>query len=655
MASDEGKMPRESTCEISPNDFEDVKEIGQLLIDITTTKADYILPYQISTFVVFICYQINDDMQKNPRNILCVIGFIINGLSNYLKDNAEFRDIIARMTEAELDDVFYGQLKEMLDTSPPEISVGGKKKKTLKRRKRGGMLNRFARLGRSATQGTAEVVGSIGTTIVNATTTIMKYIPKICEIIYVLYNLYMLLHYINLIRVKTINVVDDKDTIAFLKNITYGISFNGQPLLEPGNITNALETYKTLDSELKPYKEGKTYMDEFINTVLFTGGFVVSKILSRQNSVIGKLYTSSIEAQTMITVPGIGQMSEIFFGVLIKNARDDCLSDVTDADLLVEIDSMDTFLLQFAPELADYSTRFKNSMKRSLKLPIKAPKESIMYSPSAPGLTSTKIPFADENEDENENENESENEDENESENESEVGVSGDVDKSVVLKPVEKTGFLESILNKIYTPDTSKQASDFVSVVNRKSVVFSNSKIRGRCMVNSAQNTRSTIELEGKLILLQMDRLKLKFKTIWDMEHENTANALNHLYFISGWLLYYFRLHDKISSEVEKALVRRVQAQAAPAQAVPVQAQAAAAQAQAVPALLPGQQLLVAVADPNNPNGPRRIGLSPGRQRQGQQLQIENNPEGGRRRQTKKIRRRQTKKPKRITRKRGGR
>ena len=639
-ASDEGKMPRESTCEISPNDFEDVKEIGQLLIDITTTKADYILPYQISTFVVFICYQINDDMQKNPRNILCVIGFIINGLSNYLKDNAEFRDIIARMTKEELDDVFYGQLKEMLDTSPPEISIGGKKKKTLKRRKRGGMLNRFARLGRSATQGTAEVVGSIGTTIVNAATTIMKYIPKICEIIYVLYNLFMLLHYINLIRVKTINVVDDKDTIAFLKNITYGISFNGQPLLEPANITNALETYKTLDSELKPYKEGKTYMDEFINTVLFTGGFVVSQILNRQNSVIGKLYTSSIEAQTMITVPGIGQMSEIFFGVLIKNARDDCLSDVTDADLLVEIDSMDTFLLQFAPELADYSTRFKNSMKRSLKLPIKAPKESIMYSPSAPGLTSTKIPFADENEDENEDE------------DENEVGVSGDVDKSVVLKPVEKTGYLESILNKIYPPDTSKQASDFVSVVNRKSVVFSNSKIRGRCMVNSAQNTRSTIELEGKLILLQMDRLKLKFKTIWDMEHENTANALNHLYFISGWLLYYFRLHDKISSEVEKALVRRVQAQAAPAQAVPVQAAVAPVQA-AVPALLPGQQLLVAVADPNNPNGPRRIGLSPGRQRQGQvqgqQLQIENNPAGGRR--TK--RRRQTRKPRRITRKRG--
>lgn len=174
-------------------------------------------------------------------------------------------------------------------------------------------------------------------------------------------------------------------------------------------------------------------------------------------------------------------------------------------------------------------------------------------------------------------------------------------------------------------------------------------------MVNSAQNTRSTIELEGKLILLQMDRLKLKFKTIWDMEHENTANALNHLYFISGWLLYYFRLHDKISSEVEKALVRRVQAQAvaqaAPAQAVP--AQAAVAPAQAVPALLPGQQILVGVIDPNNPNGPRRVGLSPGRQRQGQgqgqQLQIENNPAGGRR--TK--RRRQTRKPRRITRKRG--
>ena len=78
--------PRNQKCGLNPNDPEDVRNFGGLLIDITTTKADYVLPFPITSLIIFIlkflkCYSrhplkvkvVEKEKEKKLRNIEGVV------------------------------------------------------------------------------------------------------------------------------------------------------------------------------------------------------------------------------------------------------------------------------------------------------------------------------------------------------------------------------------------------------------------------------------------------------------------------------------------------------------------------------------------------------------------------------------------------------
>ena len=551
--------PRNQKCGLNPNDPEDVKNFGELLVDITTTKADYVLPFPITSLIIFTCYQVMGDLQKDEffrkdiNKIYCLIGFITNGVSNFVKSRPDIKDSIDQMSEKELEDGIYPQIIEMLQSPPFEGKSGGKRKgkKTQKRRRRGGMLPRIGRMGSRAT---GPFISAASATVRNTyrlAGAINNWLPEIITVIWVLWNLFWFLYYVRLIRVKTGSALTPNDPVftEFVKNITLGVKSGDYPILDP-NVTSALVPLGNFTSEMQIYAPGETRVEEFMKNAKYLSAFLLGQILSRQYSFGNALVSSVQSVETLISVPGPNEMSKKLFRVVIKGMADDCFGDVSYENIIAESDYIAEIIREHAPLLAPYSKEFTDSIKAALPSDIEVSAESsIQGPPKLPGLTATDFSNMEEKGD-------LEDEDEDYEVVEEEIVASSE------LKPKENTGgisgFFNGIIDSVWATETGKKASDVITVMERQSVLYSNPEIRGQCMLESAESMRKTIELEAQLFAVNLGRVKTKFKTIWSMEKENAAKAIYHLWQLAGAITFYTGI---------KTMTRRAPAAAAAAAA----------------------------------------------------------------------------------------
>ena len=548
--------PRNQKCGLNPNDPEDVRNFGGLLIDITTTKADYVLPFPITSLIIFTCYQVMDDLQKDEffrkdiNKIYCLIGFITNGVSNFVKSRPDIKDSIDRMSEKELEDGIYPQILEMLQSPPFEGKSGGKRKgkKTQKHRRRGGMLSRFGKMGSRATTPFISAAAATVRSTYRLAGAINNWLPEIITVIWVLWNLFWFLYYVRLIRVKTGSALTPNDPVftEFVKNITLGVKSGDYPILDP-NVTSALVPLGNFTSEMQIYTPGETRVEEFMKNAKYISSFFLGQILSRQYSFGNALVSSVQSVETLISVPGPNEMSKKLFRVVIKGMADDCFGDVSYENIIAESDYIAEIIREHAPLLAPYSQQFTDSIKAALPSDIEVSAERIIQGPpKLPGVTATDFSNLEE-------EGDLEDEDEDYEVVEEEIAASSE------LKPKENTGgisgFFNGIIETVWASETGKKASDVITVMERQSVLYSNPEIRGQCMLESAENMRKTIELEAQLLVVNLGRVKTKFKTIWSMEKENAAKAIYHLWQLVGALTFYTGI---------KTMTRRAAPPAAP-------------------------------------------------------------------------------------------
>jgi hypothetical protein len=552
------ESPREinEECGAYPNDPEDVRKFGELLVNITTNKGDYVLPFPITTLVIFFCYQIETDLQTDISKIYCLIGFITNSVSNFVKSRPDIKDSIDQMSEKELEDVIYPQILEMLNSPMVESKSGGKRKgkKTQKRRRRGGMLSRFGKMGSRAT---APFISAVSATVrgtYRLAGAIKDWLPEILTIIYFAYHIFYFLYYVRLIRIKTGSALTPNDPIfsEWISNVTSGVKSGEYLLLDP-NITTGLVPVGDISREMQIYAPGGTRVEEFIKNAQFLSTFLLGTMLRRQYS-FGNMLVSSVQSvETQISVPGPNEMSKKLFKVVVKGMMDDCFSDVPPKMIIAEANFLNELMTEHAPLLAHYSQQFTDSIKAALPSDIEVSAESsIQGPPKLPGITSTDIDkegdiVEDEKGDIVEDEKGDIVEDEEGNILEDEEGdivedEEGDIHQEDVISPPEQleskksvgvfgtiTNFFGGVFDTALETETGKKATEVVTILDRQSVLYSNPEIRGQCMLESAENMRKTIELEAQLLAVQLRRIKTKFMTIWSMEKENAAKAIHHL------------------------------------------------------------------------------------------------------------------------------
>lgn len=527
--------PREinEKCGAYPNDPEDVRKFGELLVNIITNKADYVLPFPITTLVIFFCYQIETDLQTDINKIYCLIGFITNSVSNFVKSRPDIKNSIEQMTEKELEDVIYPEIIKMLKSPMVESKSGGKRKakKTQKRRRRGGMLPSMGRMG-------ARIMRPIGATIrgtYRLAGKINEWLPEILTIIYFAYHIFYFFYYTRLIRVKTGSALTPNDPIftEFVRNITLGVKSGEYPLLDP-NITTGLVPVGDISREMQLYAPGETRVEEFIKNAKFISTFVLGNMLRRQYSFGNMLVTSVQSTETqIISIPGPNQMSINLFNAGMKGMMDDCFSDVPPKMIIDEANFLNELMTEHAPLLAPYSQQFTDSIKSAFPMETEVSSSKLIQDgPKLPGITSTDI--------------------DEEGYIDEEGDIYEDIHQEDIISPSEQlqprenvgilgtiTNFFGSVFDTALETETGKKASDVVTILDRQSVLYSNPEIRGQCMLESAENMRKTIELEAQLLAVQLRRLKTKFTTIWSMEKENAAKAIYHLCQAAGALTFY--------------------------------------------------------------------------------------------------------------------
>jgi hypothetical protein len=539
--------PREinEECGAYPNDPEDVRKFGELLVNITTNKADYVLPFSITSLVIFFCYQIESDLQTDINKIYCLIGFITNSVSNFVKSRPDIKNNIEQMTEKELEDVIYAQIIEMLKSPMVESKSGGKRKvkKTQKRRKRGGMLRRFGRMGDALMRPFSATIGATVRGTYRLAGKINEWLPEILTIIYFAYHIFYFLYYTRLIRVKTGSALTPNDPIfaEFVRNVTLGVKSGEYPLLDP-NITTGLVPVGDISREMQIYAPGETRVEEFIKNAKFISTFVLGNMLRRQYS-FGNMLVTSVQSteSSLISVPGPNEMSKNLFNVVVKGMMDDCFSDVPPKMIIAEANFLNEIMTEHAPLLAPYSQQFTNSIKSAFPMETEVSSSKLIQGgPKLPGLTSTDI---DEEGDIDEDEERDIDEDED---------VYEDIHQEDIISPSEQleprksvgvfgtiTNFFGGVFDTALETETGKKASEVVTILDRQSVLYSNPEIRGHCMLESAENMRKTVELEAQLLAVQLRRLKTKFTTIWSMEKENAVKAIYHLCQAAGALTFY--------------------------------------------------------------------------------------------------------------------
>jgi hypothetical protein len=290
-------------------------------------------------------------------------------------------------------------------------------------------------------------------------------------------------------------------------------------------------------------------VEEFIKNAQFLSTFLLGTLLRRQYS-FGNMLVSSVQSvETQISVPGPNEMSKKLFKVVVKGMMDDCFSDVPPKMIIAEANFINELMTEHAPLLAPYSQQFTDSIKAALPSDIEVSAESsIQGPPKLPGITSTDI---DEKGDIVEDEEGNILEDEEGNILEDEEGdivedEEGDIHQEDVISPPEQLeskksvgvfgtitnffgGVFDTALDTALETETGKKATEVVTILDRQSVLYSNPEIRGKCMLETAENMRKTVELEAQLLAVQLRRIKTKFSTIWSMEKENAAKALHHL------------------------------------------------------------------------------------------------------------------------------